>query len=119
MIIKRILNNNAVMSVDESGEDIIVKGKGIAFQKKSGDEINQNKIDKIFVDDIKNSDSNTNVTDTIIDLGHKMELTIIAEGVETEAQLAYLIEKGCDVIQGYLYSKPLPEKELEKWICNF
>ena len=44
MIIKRILNNNAVMSVDESGEDIIVKGKGIAFQKKSGDEINQNKI---------------------------------------------------------------------------
>ena len=49
MIIKRILNNNAVMSVDESGEDIIVKGKGIAFQKKSGDEINQNKIDKIFV----------------------------------------------------------------------
>ena len=77
------------------------------------------KIDKIFVDDIKNSDSNTNVTDTIIDLGHKMELTIIAEGVETEAQLAYLIENGCDVIQGYLYSKPLPEKELEKWICNF
>lgn len=48
-----------------------------------------------------------------------MELTIIAEGVETEAQLAYLIENGCDVIQGYLYSKPLPEKELEKWICNF
>lgn len=77
------------------------------------------KIDKIFVDDIKNSDSNTKVTDTIIDLGHKMELTIIAEGVETEAQLAYLIENGCDVIQGYLYSKPLPEKELEKWICNF
>ncbi|HPF30531.1 MAG TPA: EAL domain-containing protein, partial [Lachnospiraceae bacterium] len=77
------------------------------------------KIDKIFVDDIKNSDSNTNVTDTIIDLGHKMELTIIAEGVETEAQLAYLIENGCDVIEGYLYSKPLPEKELEKWICNF
>lgn len=77
------------------------------------------KIDKIFVDDIKNSDFNTNVTDTIIDLGHKMELTIIAEGVETEAQLAYLIENGCDVIQGYLYSKPLPEKELEKWICNF
>ena len=77
------------------------------------------KIDKIFVDDIKNSDSNTNVTDTIIDLGHKMELTIIAEGVETEAQLAYLIENGCDVIQGYLYSKPLPEKELEKWIYNF
>ena len=57
MIIKRILNNNAVMSVDESGEDIIVKGKGIAFQKKSGDKQNQNKIDNIWV--IENQEINS------------------------------------------------------------
>ena len=64
MIIKRILNNNAVMSVDESGEDIIVKGKGIAFQKKSGDEINQNKIDKIFV--IKNQEINRRYQEILV-----------------------------------------------------
>lgn len=49
MIIKRILNNNAVMSLDENNEEIIVKGKGIAFQKKCGDQIDKLLIDKIFV----------------------------------------------------------------------
>ncbi|WP_028044117.1 BglG family transcription antiterminator LicT [Candidatus Stoquefichus massiliensis] len=49
MIIKRILNNNAVMSLDEHGEEIIVKGKGIAFHKKTGDIIDEKVIDKIFV----------------------------------------------------------------------
>ena len=52
------------MSVDESGEDIIVKGKGIAFQKKSGDEINQNKIDKIFV--IKNQEINRRYQEILV-----------------------------------------------------
>lgn len=53
MLIKRILNNNAVMCLDEHGEEIIVKGKGIAFQKKNGDQIDKSLIDKIFVMDNK------------------------------------------------------------------
>lgn len=77
------------------------------------------KIDKLFVDDIANPASNTDVTDTIIDLGHKMNLTIVAEGVETRAQLIYLQENGCDKIQGYFYSKPLPIKELEEFIGKY
>ena len=72
MIIKRILNNNAVMSVDESGEDIIVKGKGIAFQKKSGDEINQNKIDKIFV--IKNQEINRRYQEILVHIPYDCTL---------------------------------------------
>lgn len=77
------------------------------------------KIDKLFVDDIENANADHNVTDAIIELGHKLNLKIIAEGVETKAQQKYLLENGCDIIQGYLYSKPLPTKELEKWIQNF
>lgn len=77
------------------------------------------KIDKLFVDDIGNPHSNTDVTDTIIDLGHKMNLTIVAEGVETKEQLTYLKENGCDKIQGYFYSKPLPIQELEQFINNY
>lgn len=77
------------------------------------------KIDKMFVDDIANPTSNTDVTDTIIDLGHKMHLTIVAEGVETKAQLIYLQENGCDKIQGYYYSKPLPINELEEFIAVY
>lgn len=78
------------------------------------------KIDKLFIDDISNDISNqlsnTDVTDTIIDLGHKMNLTIVAEGVETEVQLAYLKKNNCDKIQGYLFSKPLAETDLDDFI---
>ena len=71
------------------------------------------KIDKLFIDDISNPKANTDVTDTIIDLGHKMNLTIVAEGVETDEQLQYLKKNNCDKIQGYLFAKPLPVAELE------
>lgn len=77
------------------------------------------KIDKLFVDDIANPKANTDVTDTIIDLGHKMNLIIVAEGVETKEQLTYLQENGCDKIQGFYYSKPLPEKEMEQFIKEY
>lgn len=77
------------------------------------------KIDKLFVDDIGNPQSNTDVTDTIIDLGHKMNLTIVAEGVETKEQLTYLKENGCDKIQGYFYSKPLPIHKLKEFINDY
>lgn len=53
MIIKRVLNNNAIMVLDERGEEMIVKGKGIAFHKSSGDEVEESKIEKIFTLDSK------------------------------------------------------------------
>lgn len=53
MIIKKALNNNAVMSMDEAGNEIIVKGKGIAYNKKNGDLIDEDRIDKIFTLDSK------------------------------------------------------------------
>lgn len=77
------------------------------------------KIDKLFVDDIANPLSNTDVTDSIIDLGHKMNLIIVAEGVESASQLSYLQENGCDLIQGYFYSRPLPLEALEDFILDF
>jgi diguanylate cyclase (GGDEF)-like protein len=72
------------------------------------------KIDKMFIDDITSTESSTTVTDTIIELGHKMDLSIVAEGVETLEQLEYLKKNGCDMLQGYLFSKPLTEKEIDK-----
>jgi predicted signal transduction protein with EAL and GGDEF domain len=72
------------------------------------------KIDKLFIDDISSAECNTALTDSIIDLGHKIGLTIVAEGVETSHQLEYLESNKCDMIQGYLFSKPLPPVEVEK-----
>ncbi|MFA9376072.1 MAG: ABC transporter substrate binding protein [Lachnotalea sp.] len=77
------------------------------------------KIDKIFVDDITDPGSEINLADVIIDLGHKMNLSIVAEGVETLEQAEYLQANGCDKIQGYLYSKPTSQQDLEKWILSY
>lgn len=66
------------------------------------------KIDMSFVRDMMNNSSNAAIVKAIIALGKSLGLEVIAEGVEQEAQAVYLRELGCDVMQGYLASKPLP-----------
>ncbi|MGD6801319.1 bifunctional diguanylate cyclase/phosphodiesterase [Rossellomorea vietnamensis] len=77
------------------------------------------KIDKSFVDDITDHSKhskNGSIVKTIIDLGQNMNFTIIAEGVEEEAQVDFLLKNACHIGQGYYYSKPLPAAELENYI---
>jgi len=72
------------------------------------------KIDKIFTDDIlefHDGGNHNKIIDSIIVLGKNMGLTVLAEGVETKAQMSYLKDRGCHKIQGYYLSKPVPEKE--------
>jgi diguanylate cyclase (GGDEF)-like protein len=66
------------------------------------------KIDKSFIDDILRDESSNAVAKAIISLGQNLNLRVIAEGVETEAQVAFLRENQCDEMQGYLFSKPIP-----------
>ena len=56
------------------------------------------------------------ITRSIITLGKNLGLSVVAEGVENEAQLDYLRENGCDIIQGYLVSKPLSLDDLRVWL---
>ncbi|MEQ1529590.1 MAG: EAL domain-containing protein, partial [Methylococcales bacterium] len=65
------------------------------------------KIDKRFVDEITNIDDDLDIASTIITMGHILGYKILAEGVETEEQLNFLREKGCDVYQGYIKSRPV------------
>ncbi|MDG5473157.1 DUF4084 domain-containing protein [Jeotgalibacillus sp. ET6] len=74
------------------------------------------KIDKTFIDDIENNRSNAAIVSTILNLARNLSLTVIAEGVENEKQYEILSEKGCDQIQGYFLSKPLPAGEMVKMI---
>lgn len=71
------------------------------------------KIDKSFTDDLLASSEARAIVETIIVLGHKLGLQVLAEGVEQEAQRAELAGLGCHQFQGYLYSRPLPVAELE------
>jgi len=73
------------------------------------------KIDKMFIEDIKN---NSLLIEGIIKAAHGYGTEVIAEGVEKEEQLDILKEIGCDIIQGYYYSKPLPPDELKTFLRN-
>lgn len=72
------------------------------------------KIDKSFIDNLDNKEKKDILVNMIILLGKELDLQVIAEGVETEPQKEYLISENCDTMQGYLFSKPISEKETIK-----
>lgn len=76
------------------------------------------KIDRSLVDDIVENETSRHITTAIVNLGKAMSLVILAEGVETQEQRDVLRELGCDVAQGYLYSKPQPAAVIEKKFLN-
>jgi len=78
--------------------------------------LSQLKIDKSFIDNIPGEKNNEMITRTIIAMGEGMEINVIAEGVETQAQKDFLITHGCNFFQGYLFSQPLPNDELEAFL---
>ncbi|WP_024872464.1 bifunctional diguanylate cyclase/phosphodiesterase [Tolumonas lignilytica] len=72
------------------------------------------KIDKSFVDDIPHKKSDMEIAAAIVAMAHTLQLNVLAEGVETQEQLAFLKEQGCDCYQGYLMSPPVPAEQFEK-----
>ncbi|MYM84953.1 EAL domain-containing protein [Duganella sp. FT50W] len=76
------------------------------------------KIDKSFVRDLGNGSGDEAIASSIISLAHRLKLRVIAEGVETEQQRAFLCENGCDEMQGYLFSRPLPPEQLASLLSS-
>lgn len=74
--------------------------------------IDELKIDKSFIDDIPDSEGGVAIVKAIIAMANTIDLTIVAEGVENKLQKDYLVKNGCNIIQGYYYSKPIPENEM-------
>ncbi|MEB0119841.1 EAL domain-containing protein [Pseudomonas sp. CCI1.2] len=72
------------------------------------------KIDQSFIRDLPENENDKAIATAVISLGHKLNLKVIAEGVETEAQKAFLRDNGCDEMQGYLFSKPVFAREIEQ-----
>ena len=81
--------------------------------------IDKLKIDQSFVRDIPHDPNDMEIASAIIALAHNLRLEVLAEGVETPDQLAFLRERGCDASQGYLFSRPLPAEELARWLEGY
>jgi EAL domain-containing protein (putative c-di-GMP-specific phosphodiesterase class I) len=81
--------------------------------------INNLKIDRSFIIDVTECERNKAIVDSIIFMAHSLGISVTAEGIENKGQLELLREAKCDFCQGYLYSKPLPEKDFEKIVNGF
>lgn len=79
--------------------------------------LNALKIDRSFVQSVECTERGGPIADMIVGLGKNLGLDVIAEGVETEAQLEYLRQQGCDVAQGYLYARPQAPEDLTAWLA--
>jgi len=105
MILKRL---GVRFSLDDFGTGY----SSLAYLKRLPlDEI---KIDRSFVCDITTDPSDANLVETMITMAEHLGLEVVAEGVETEEQLRFLLGKGCRLFQGYHFSRPQPEKDFEE-----
>lgn len=87
-------------------------GSGVSsFSTIQDFEFDVMKLDMGFVQKIGYNKKNNNILISVIELAHRLDMKVVAEGVETKEQLDFLRDYGCDYIQGYYFSKPLPQKE--------
>jgi diguanylate cyclase (GGDEF)-like protein len=76
------------------------------------------KIDRAFVQNISDDSKNAAITTAMIQMAHDLHLKVIAEGVETTSELAFLQQQACDEMQGYFFSRPVPAPEFEQFLAS-
>jgi diguanylate cyclase (GGDEF)-like protein len=105
--LKRLHDAGVKVSIDDFGTGF----SALSYLKQF--DVDYLKIDRSFIVNLVEDASDKALTETIIDMAHKLHIEVIAEGVETPAQREILVGYGCDYIQGYLYSVPLPGEQFE------
>jgi EAL domain-containing protein (putative c-di-GMP-specific phosphodiesterase class I) len=122
------ITESAVMSNQEHAEKVLNELKGLGFHLTMDDfgtgysslaylkrfPFDSVKIDQSFVRGIPESKDDEAIVEAIIAMAHSLQLQVVAEGVETKEQYDFLRTLGCDQIQGYYFSKPIPAGEIVK-----
>ena len=111
-ILKDCQNSGLIISIDDFGTGYSSLSYLHYFP------INILKIDRSFIVDIEKNKSSSNLVSSIISLGHNIGMSIIAEGIEEQTQSDLLKDMGCDKIQGYFYSRPVPENDIIKYMAE-
>jgi len=111
-----ILNQLRLLGVHLAIDDFGTGYSSLAYLKRFP--LDVLKIDKSFIDDIPYDKSDMEISATIIAMGKTLGFKVLAEGVETKEQLNFLVEKGCDLYQGYFKSKPVDSIEFEQFLSR-
>jgi EAL domain-containing protein (putative c-di-GMP-specific phosphodiesterase class I) len=112
LALQRIVNLSVGIFIDDFGTGY----SSLAYLKRlSADAL---KIDKSFVKGLGEDIEDTAIVEMVIELAHTLGLEVIAEGVETEEQVALLEEMGCDMAQGYHFTKPLPAEQIPAFLAS-
>lgn len=111
-ILEELHNRGVMLSIDDFGTGYT----SLAYLSQLP--VDFLKIDLCFISDLTSNKYNEAITKSIIELSHNLGLKVIAEGVEDEETLDKLLELGCDIAQGYYFSKPLSGKKIFEWISD-
>jgi diguanylate cyclase (GGDEF)-like protein len=107
--------------LSEMGVGLVLDDFGTGYSSLShlrGLPIARLKIDRSFVSDISDSGEGAELAGAIVALAHSLQLEVVAEGVETHEQANFLRSSGCDELQGYLISRPVPAAEFERFLTR-
>jgi EAL domain-containing protein (putative c-di-GMP-specific phosphodiesterase class I)/FixJ family two-component response regulator len=112
-ILTRLRMKQVKLSIDDFGTGYAM------MQQLKNIPATELKIDKSFVMDMQSNDRDRIMVQKTIEMGHELGMHVIAEGVETQEQLDLLRAYGCDSAQGYFFSRPLPVKEMVRWLETY
>jgi EAL domain-containing protein (putative c-di-GMP-specific phosphodiesterase class I) len=109
-ILEQLSSMGVLVSVDDFGTGY----SSMSYLRRFP--IDKLKIDRVFISEIASRPEDASIVRAIVSLAHSLRLKVVAEGVETPAQLEFLKAIGCDEYQGYLFSRPLPANEFEQLV---